>query len=78
MSAVKNKWSNLSSYLAVSKGLVENQLRNYVPFSLETGSWKFWSVKYIKIRKKVGIYFFEKVTYYSILYCKNYKFNTIC
>ena len=53
-------------------------------FSVETDSSKSWSVKYTKIRKKIGIHFFSKsyliyLTYlsYFILYCKNYNFKTI-
>ena len=79
MSAVINKYSNISWYLTVSKSLIEKQRMNYVLFSLETKSSKFWSVKYTKMRKILAsIFFFQKVTYYNVICCKNYNFNMIC
>ena len=62
MSAVINKYSNISWYLTVSKSLIEKQRMNYVLFSLETKSSKFWSVKYTKMRKILAsIFFFKKL-----------------
>ena len=50
---VINKYSTISSYLTASKGLIENQRRNYEFFSLETELAKFWSVKYTKMKCKI-------------------------
>ena len=62
MSAAINKYSNISWYLTVSKSLIEKQRMNYVLFSLETKSSKFWSVKYTKMRKILAsIFFFKKL-----------------
>ena len=55
MNAAINKYSNISTYLTVSKGSIENQQINYVLFSLQTESSKFWSVNYTKIL--ASIYF---------------------
>ena len=47
----------------MSKGLVKNQLRNFVLFLPETESSNFWTVKYTKMRKKMTSTFFHKVTF---------------
>ena len=61
----------------MSKGLIENQRRNYVIFT-----WnrivKILVCKIHKIEEKELIFIFSEIfTYYSILCYKNYNFNTI-